>query len=96
MNNNTNRPYNKHSRPHNKNHKHNRGYNLDSLVVEALEFINKHQNNHTLFGCFHKRGNRMETFGIYNSKTKKHSIWYTTNFYPQDFVDLKEVALARK
>lgn len=83
-----NRRFNKNNnRPH---------YNLDPLVVEALEFINKHQDNSVIFGCFHKRGNRMETFGVYNSKTKKHSIWYTTNFFPQDFVDLKEVALARK
>ena len=70
--------------------------NLDPLVIEALEFINKHQDNHTIFGCFHKRDNRIETFGVYNSKTKKHSIWYATNFYPQDFTDLKEVTLARK
>lgn len=69
---------------------------LDQLVLEALEFINTHRDNQTIFGCFHKKGDQLETFGVYNSKTKKHSIWYVNNFYPQDLLDLKEVALARK
>ena len=57
-----NRRFNKNNnRPH---------YNLDPLVVEALEFINKHQDN----CCCSMRGSK-ETFG----KTKKHDL-DTTNF----------------
>lgn len=74
--------------------KHNSGY-IDPLVMEALDFINKQQDNNTVFGCFHKRNGRLETFGVYNSLTKKHSLHYVNNFFSKDFMDVKVVALAR-
>lgn len=74
--------------------KQNTGY-IDPLVLEALDFINKQQDNQTVFGCFHKRNGKLETFGVYNTLTKKHSIHYVTNFYTSDFTDIKVVALAR-
>ena len=67
-----------------KQHTNNRRFNKNNnrplqprpTGCEGTRFINKHQDNSVIFGCFHKRGNRMETL-VYNSKTKKHSIWYT-------------------
>lgn len=68
---------------------------VDPLVAQALEFINKHKDNTIVFGCFEKKKGQLHTFGVYNAKTKKHSIHYATNFYPCDLEDIKFVALER-
>ena len=71
---------------------------LDSLVLEALDFINLHADNTRVYKCFHKsrKTGTLETFGVYNTITKKHAIFYTTNFFPQDFLDIKMVTLETK
>jgi len=68
---------------------------LDSLVLEALDFINLHADNSRVYKCFHKskKTGTLETFGVYNSVTKKHAIFYTTNFFPEDFMQIKLVTL---
>lgn len=68
---------------------------ITPLVTEAIEFINKHHDNSNIFACFQKKKNAIHTFGVYNSKTKKYSLWQVANFTPEAFVDLKEVTLAR-
>lgn len=71
---------------------------LDPLVLEALDFINLHADNTKVFKCFHKskKTGTLETFGVYNTVTKKHAIFYTVNFFPQDFLDIKMVTLETK
>lgn len=70
---------------------------LDELVLEALDFINTHADNSRVYKCFHKNRNTgvLESFGVYNSKNKKYAIFYTTNFYPEDFEQIKRVTLER-
>lgn len=70
---------------------------LDSLVLEALDFINLHADNTRVYKCFHKskKTGTLETFGVYNSVTKKHAIFYTTNFFPEDFMQIKLVTLEK-
>ena len=70
---------------------------LDPLVLEALDFINLHADNSRVYKCFHKskKTGTLETFGVYNSVTKKHAIFYTTNFFPQDFMEIKLVTLEK-
>lgn len=77
------------------NQRRNHRNEVDPLVLSALEFINKHKDNTTVFGCFEKRKGQIYTFGVYNTKTKKHSVHYATNFYPSDLADIKVVALER-
>lgn len=68
---------------------------LDPLVLEALDFINLHADNTRVYKCFHKskKTGTLESFGVYNTVTKKHAIFFTTNFYNQDFLDIKLVTL---
>lgn len=70
---------------------------LDQLVLQALDFINLHADNTRVYKCFHKskKTGTLETFGVYNSVTKKHAIFYTTNFFPQDFMEIKLVTLEK-
>lgn len=70
---------------------------LDPLVLQALDFINLHADNSRVYKCFHKskKTGTLETFGVYNSVTKKHAIFYTTNFFPQDFMEIKLVTLEK-
>lgn len=70
---------------------------LDPLVLQALDFINLHADNTRVYKCFHKskKTGTLETFGVYNSVTKKHAIFYTTNFFPQDFMEIKLVTLEK-
>lgn len=67
---------------------------FSALVREALDFINQHSNNE-IHGCFHKHRGKLQTFGVYNSLTKRYSIHYTTNFYHEDLIDIKRVVLER-
>lgn len=68
----------------------NRKYN--SLVREALDFINEHSNTcPDVHGCYHKRKGNLETFGVYNSTTKKYAIFYATNFFKEDLIDIKRI-----
>lgn len=71
---------------------------LDPLVLEALDFINLHADNTRVYKCFHKskKTGTLETFGVYNTVTKKHAIFYTASFYNQDFLDIKLVTLETK
>ena len=71
---------------------------LDPLVLEALDFINLHADNTRVYKCFHKskKTGTLESFGVYNSVTKTHAIYFTTNFFPQDFLEIKLVTLESK
>lgn len=91
---NQNRPNRQHRPRNNRKHNDNR-MPLDPLVLEALDFINLHANNTRVYKCFHKskKTGTLHTFGVYNSVTKKHAIFYTTNFFPQDFLDIKMITL---
>lgn len=83
-------------RKNNKFDKSNRKHSeQQSLVSEALAFIEKHTNNSTVFACYDMRGHRIDSFGVYNYITKKYSLHYTNKFYESDFNNLKEVTLAR-
>lgn len=70
---------------------------LDPLVLEALDFINTHADNSRVYKCFHKNRTTgvLESFGVYNSKNKKHAIFYTVNFFPEDFNQIKRVTLEK-
>lgn len=68
---------------------------VNSLVREALDFINQHSTGNDIHGCYHKHRGSLQTFGVYNSLTKRYSIHYTTNFFPEDFIDIKRVVLER-
>lgn len=68
---------------------------LSPLVLDALNWINENTSN-VVNGCFHKENNRLKSFGVYNSLTKKHAIFYPENFYPEDFQEIKMVALTTK
>lgn len=71
------------------------GVQLDELVLEALDFINKHADNKVVYKCFNKRNGSLSTFGVYNHKTKKYSIHHATNFYSEDLMDIKLVTLEK-
>lgn len=67
----------------------------NSLIREALDFINQHSNNE-IHGCYHKQKNQLHTFGVYNSVTKRYSIHHTTNFFYEDLIDIKRVVFETK
>ncbi|ASV44284.1 hypothetical protein PBI_SCTP2_269 [Salicola phage SCTP-2] len=77
------------------NNRRRQSQHLDELVLEALDFINKHADNKSVYKCFNKRNGALSTFGVYNYKTKKYSIHHTTNFYPDDLMDIKLVTLEK-
>ncbi len=71
------------------------GNRFNSLVREALDFINQHSNNE-IHGCFHKHKGQLQTFGVYNSTTKRYSVHHTTNFFHEDLIDIKRVVFETK
>jgi hypothetical protein len=89
---NQNRPH-RSQRPQN-NRRFDKRRNENRMPLDSL----LHADNTRVYKCFHKskKTGTLETFGVYNTITKKHAIFYTTNFFPQDFLDIKMVTLETK
>lgn len=67
----------------------------DPLVQEALNWIVDNTSG-VVQSCLHRVGGRVKSFGVYNTITKKYSVHYPENFFPNDLQDIKMVALTTK